>query len=751
MTRASHHNSLAAQIASAVRGPTALREDIADEIADHLASHAEDNPHNDATTAEADALRAFGDADQIARELRRVHLGDWIMFQKVMIAALVVIVIGMAASSYFSMSNSHAMWSAMQATSSQLAETNRQTSAQLAELSKRFALLSDMQQMNRPPTMRIFCYTLPGEKPSPDYELKVESLGAGKEKQGELFGNTYVTDAQGRIDTGPLPLAIYMLSGQAARSDPNAVTGEWSQVVRLQQSGADKEVRLCVGCDVTYQFRVKPPEDVTWDLKAMDPIAVYLGGKAGPVVLGKSQRSWRAREKVVLSLTSATPVRGLLPGTSQGALYFHYQPAPTTGTDLDFASTGASATIDVPDKDTNVIVPLVAGKSRLTGQVYDGSPDKPVADVGIDVVNAREWCFPERLDLSKVGDVFIEKLRTDAKGRFGALLADSGSTIQLHWKTCDGKTASLMEQVTHLSPTEASCPIDVAKLSTVCFTFTGMERLREQGMVMPLPPVVSWERRTPPLKPTESLWRFGNSGMVLTETAEDQAVATALLFEGEYEFMPRVAAWRHDNSSLKMVHRMSLQNLIRNSNPKGQENRLNMYVAAGRRYEVNFAMQDLFRLPHVHGGEEPLQIAGVKLFRSTRSEESTEEISPPTLPAGKQTDAVVVCAVKNLSWTPSDGRYRAELALDMSLIDAKGKSVLEVRDDRLSHYAPKSPRVPGRQPASRPTGQTSISKPMTFPAGLPAGAYTLKITLKDKLSARSVDFALEGVTIAAQP
>ncbi|NLE56785.1 MAG: hypothetical protein GX616_00380, partial [Planctomycetes bacterium] len=63
-------NGLPSRIAAMVRGPQSLREDIADEIADHLACHEEDEPAADPAAAHAAAVRAFGNAEQVARELR---------------------------------------------------------------------------------------------------------------------------------------------------------------------------------------------------------------------------------------------------------------------------------------------------------------------------------------------------------------------------------------------------------------------------------------------------------------------------------------------------------------------------------------------------------------------------------------------------------------------------------------------------------------------------------------------------------
>ena len=92
------------RIVDLIRGPAGLREDIADELADHLASHAAESGIRDSQVAMGEAVQAFGDPKQVARELRAVHLGAQIMFQKVMIVVLLVVVCVMGAVTYFTLS-----------------------------------------------------------------------------------------------------------------------------------------------------------------------------------------------------------------------------------------------------------------------------------------------------------------------------------------------------------------------------------------------------------------------------------------------------------------------------------------------------------------------------------------------------------------------------------------------------------------------------------------------------------------------
>jgi len=83
----SSNNSLSFQIASAVRGSAALRDDIADEINDHLTCKVDEQSCTDRSEAETKAIKSFGDPKEVARELRHIHLGDRIMFQKIMVVA----------------------------------------------------------------------------------------------------------------------------------------------------------------------------------------------------------------------------------------------------------------------------------------------------------------------------------------------------------------------------------------------------------------------------------------------------------------------------------------------------------------------------------------------------------------------------------------------------------------------------------------------------------------------------------------
>jgi hypothetical protein len=435
MTRAWHDSPLPLQVASAVRGPVALRDDIADEIADHLASRVEEQDRQDPAAAQAEAVRAFGNPEQIARELRAVHLGDWIMFQKLMVVALIVIVAGMAASSYFS-------YTATRAMSTQMADVTRETGRQFNEVAKQLAALSNVQLANQPPRIKVYCYTVGPEQPARDYALLVESMDMAdpqyQPKIGGTFANSYRTDSAGWIDTGPLPLGVYRLSGNVLcpGSEPNVPDGKLTHVVRVPQNGITAEVRFCVGTRARHGVRLVLPPEITWDLEAMKAVDISFKHSVGPRVLRNDTETW---ESGTYSVDLAKPVLvvGLMPGIAKPTLTL---PASLVGKGTSSSSMSSHAylkEVQIPTEPQPIALqPAYVNTSHVSGLVYDSSRDKPVVRARITVLHRLGKGVPEKIESR-------EFLRTDASGRFGSFFCSPVPSIEFEWKAADGTQAIL--------------------------------------------------------------------------------------------------------------------------------------------------------------------------------------------------------------------------------------------------------------------------------------------------------------------
>ncbi len=533
MTQVSRDNALPSLVASAVRGPGGLQADIADEIADHLACHVDEHAGDDPAAAEAEAVRAFGDANQIARELRAVHMGEWIMFQRLMVVALVVIVVGMALSAYFS-------WSATRSLTAQLAQTSSETQRQFAEVSKLLASMTKLQQAAAPPKLKIYCHMGTPEQPAPDYKLTVMSIDP-KGGRGQLFCNTYRTNAAGWVETGPLSPGRFELSGMwLVAQSPGVPGAKWTRLVQLRGDNATEEIRVRVGSGLRHTIRVVVPPEVTWNPKGMSSVGLRFDRSEGPQIAKIYQETWCSWIQQI-RLTGDT-MDGLSPGPATATLLLPYGGAESQDSRFHYltASSVSAGKVEIPEDGGTITVTLPKPDgNQVTGLLYDGSKDKPVAGARIDVLYPSRWARGPRPPFNPSAVHAMESLLTDAKGRFGAMQDGRRSTIVLRWRAADGAPATLIREVTSGNDRSPHVEIDVAKLRTARIVVTGMDKLHAEGYELAEPIEIRWQRQSRRNEMPRSLSAHGVLHLRANWKQKENALTT-LMFAEDYRLHVQV-------------------------------------------------------------------------------------------------------------------------------------------------------------------------------------------------------------------
>jgi len=541
MAEGSNNQLLPLQIASAVHGPTSLREDIADEIADHLACRTEEEPCEDPATAQAAAIRAFGDPYRTARELRAIHLGDLIMFQRIMVAALVVIVAGMATTAYFS-------WSAA-----------RRSSEQAAEMNERLVSLMEQQLAPEPAEeepplpmvrLKIYCGIAPSDEPARGHTVHLTHEGQEPVKPG-----TYQTDATGWVTTEPLKTGRYVLT--SSPPDLNPGTSDTTAGTRWYfslkpEDGKSKEVHITVGSRCVHQLTIDIPEALSWDREAMNSARIRF-------IDNVTRMSYRS-EVYPVQLFESNRIPGLLPGPAKAELLLPNLVKRWSNGDEEPVNTPNTwynlGEVEIPAENGPVTAKLeLAPKEQITGIIYDGSRDKPVANTRItlefELGSKKEprASGPRRTPTSSISYYLIgtEVLRTDDEGRFTALRMRSVSPggrppspphvgMSISWHTPDGKALSLYWPPA--SPPVKSFKIatggtfydiDMSTLAAMRLKFTGVDNLSALGKRIIAAPSVSWEARIHTTSGDRVECPFWQTKIDLSEQQEFDA----LLFPGE--------------------------------------------------------------------------------------------------------------------------------------------------------------------------------------------------------------------------
>lgn len=438
MSRNASENGLPSRIAAMVRGPQSLREDIADEIADHLACHEEDEPAADPAAAHAAAVRAFGNAEQVARELRAIHLGDLIMFQKITIAALVVIVAGMAATAYFSYQSSR-----------QTAAQFAQTAEKFDEMNQQLTTLVDLQRsaipkQPPPPTspqppapsgkrVRIRCVFAPNNEPAAECRVECTAINRGPVKA--LTTNT--TDADGWISTEPLPEGTYQVEIQAPPTDKNSSdnTARARRWVSIDPKKSDPyEMTIVVASRHQHTVSIKLPDDLSWDRSKMSDARIRFVREGGSGYLSRIE---------TIDLFKPNRISGLVPGKASVWLCLRCMPRKSTPPapfpaaekpeqgDAKIDAWYEIAEISIPEEAGPLEIPMISKpRQAITGILYDGTRDKPLSDTGFQLMFLTSGALTAPPTYSSGGstrDNVIQQqyLRTDPQGRFSTCMMQS--------------------------------------------------------------------------------------------------------------------------------------------------------------------------------------------------------------------------------------------------------------------------------------------------------------------------------------
>ncbi len=193
--------------------PDPTAEQIAAELADHLAASAGDLERSGIPAAEAEqqAREKFGDVEATLRQCYWVQQGDSIMFRRVTIALVVLLCLGLIATT----ANS---WLAQSRMTQQLAQLNEQ----LASLTKTQESLQDQQ---KPLSITGLIYDGDKSKPVANHEVGIARLS-----DLEVVRRVK-TDQQGKFESGPIPDGDYFIFGsidspvRLSRGGPEFVQG----------------------------------------------------------------------------------------------------------------------------------------------------------------------------------------------------------------------------------------------------------------------------------------------------------------------------------------------------------------------------------------------------------------------------------------------------------------------------------------------------------------------------------------------
>jgi hypothetical protein len=122
--------------------------------------------------------------------------------------------------------------------------------------------------------------------------------------------------------------------------------------------------------------------------------------------------------------------------------------------------------------------------------------------------------------------------------------------------------------------------------------------------------------------------------------------------------------------------------------------------------------------------QSPVMIPKVALVTRVASFGSYEAISPASFPAGAPVSAFLYTEVTNFRSEPAaDGKLRTLLSEAVEVFDADGKVIWQRSE----------PAIEDR--TLSPRRDFFIPFPIHLPADTPAGEYTLKVTIEDKLGA----------------
>ncbi|GMU80351.1 MAG: hypothetical protein AMXMBFR47_02220 [Planctomycetota bacterium] len=227
--------------------PPPSSSDIQDELRDHLACRQDEleaaGLPPDAAAAEAE--RQFGNPARIARELFWLHNGDRIMTQRLMWVAVVCVILALMAALYMQNRQYQIMLQHQQAVAAELAA---KTQAALAAVQERMPTAS----------ARIRIVDENG-KPRPGRVIWIMGTRESTQLSGATYSGSLTSDADGWVDTGPLPLGEYTAEDRYRELKLKFVRLA-SIPFQLFRAGEFKELALSVPTVELRTITVRQPE-----------------------------------------------------------------------------------------------------------------------------------------------------------------------------------------------------------------------------------------------------------------------------------------------------------------------------------------------------------------------------------------------------------------------------------------------------------------------------------------------------------
>lgn len=437
------------------------------------------------------------------------------MFQRVMIAALVVIVLGMAASTYFS-------WQASRDTAQQFTEMNKQLGS-LVQMQEADRAAKEPAPRPRTPsnvnTHKILCVLDEAGTPAANYVVEVVQRGPARRGQAP-FRETYTTNAEGWITTGPIPQQTYHVSGKQnpidAPGDPRP--GTWGYRIPSGKPETTVETRIVIRSQLQHQVRLNLPAQLSWTEEQKEGLKIRFerreNSKEAHIPSSYTSRIYD------ITLGTTNTIEGLFPGPATAYLMLPgVQFVNAKDRENPIGAWYGIADVDVTNETGRLIdiAIKIEPEPAVTGIVYNGSREIPLANTQFEWITTLGYDHPGFV-------IRCERLRTDDQGRFQAFSAipswvtnsfeesDSrvgGTTrrgysgsksildiaaagnpvaIAMPWHTVDGKPITFTwpvrsEPVKTYRLVDAGrfFEIDLSTLATVRVVVAGQDDLRSQG------------------------------------------------------------------------------------------------------------------------------------------------------------------------------------------------------------------------------------------------------------------------------
>lgn len=220
--------------------PPHLPTDIADELADHLACRAEELAAGGVAPSDAvaRARRDFGDVNAVNRELIWINEGDRIMSQRLIVAAMAALMIGMVGLGYL-------QYRSAATTNAALTAMSEAVGASLRNEAEAIIRVVDEQG-----------------RPRPGQALVIKGVQASPELSNATFVRSYVSDADGVVRSGSLVRGSYLATASIPRPDDSPESWSCRSEVNFSifQIEAPPSLHMVVPTLRTLVRRFEPPE-----------------------------------------------------------------------------------------------------------------------------------------------------------------------------------------------------------------------------------------------------------------------------------------------------------------------------------------------------------------------------------------------------------------------------------------------------------------------------------------------------------